>query len=179
MAEVRGQWGNSGSLWPSAPLPHSHFSITMSKRAGEEISSTDPWTGWRLFGPRDKNGKHTCLVPVGVANQPCGEVLAYAGTSSNCKRHLKRKHPVIFDELQKMKASPAPPSLAPTQSTLSQFFDLSKVAQSRKAKNELVAQLELDTVRFIAGDIRPFNAVEGISALFHFLAFPSCSSLVF
>lgn len=138
----------------------------MSKRAGEEISSSiDAWAGWRLFGPRDKDGKHICLVPVGAANQPCGEVLVYGNSTSNCKRHLQRKHPVIFDELQKEKASgrlPSPrPPLAPGQSALSQFFDLSQVAQTRKANEKLVAQLEHDTVRFIAGDIRPFNAVEG------------------
>lgn len=77
-----------------------HFSLARmaDKRAAP---SPIPWFGWRFFSSRSSSGTHTCLVPDSVSGEPCGNSLTYGNSTSNCKRHLKRKHSEVYDALQK------------------------------------------------------------------------------
>lgn len=145
------------------------------KRKGEDGSKAS-WPGWRLFTPRDKNHKHKCALP-NQKGDVCGEELSYNNTTHNFKQHLERFHPEAAAELkaQKDRARDQPdrgalPPLAPGQAQLSQFFDPGKVQIAFKAHKKYVDRIERGLVRFIAEDIRPFNAVEGS---------PSFSSLPF
>jgi hypothetical protein len=148
-------------MFRSASLLHARAAF-MAKRS---IDSKAPWPGWKLFSERDADGKQKCLVPVGL-NKVCGECLTYKNTTANFKNHLKRVHPAIASELdarrEELTSDPSPPSVpAPDQTRLNDFFDPLKVATATKTHKILVDRLEHAVVEFVAGDIRPFNAVEG------------------
>jgi hypothetical protein len=127
-----------------------------------------PWAGWKWFGVRDKDGQKKCLCRVG--DGLCGAVLTYSNTTHNFKKHLAHQHPEIYQSVKEEgeadAASPAPaPALAPPgQATLNDFYDPSKLKEYQEASTHLIQRIERELVRFIAGDLRPFSAVEGLSS---------------
>ena len=139
----------------------------MKRAAPERV----PWAGWKLFSKRSKDGTHVCLVPVDTSGKLCGEVVKYSNTTTNFKNHLSLHHKAVWEELLKSVSdvesaeatlpTMTSPPLEAGQSSMLHFYDPLKASQISAANAYLVRRLERETVRFIAGDLRPFSAVEG------------------
>ena len=117
-----------------------------------------PWPGWRLFSDRAADGSHSCVVE--VEGRPCGQKLTYNNTTANFKNHLTHKHPTLAKELEEDGAE-VEKSATPSSSLdlpLSDYFDPVKAEERKKASKKLVRAIEKDTVRFVAGDLRPYSA---------------------
>lgn len=120
------------------------------------------WPGWRFFSARDIQGKLTCLVVL-ANGQQCGAKLKYCNTTQNFKKHLSSVHPAIAKDLEEKDLPRSPGPRLADQSQLTDFFDPRKMAEQKKASDDYIKKLEVSVVRFIAGDNRPFSAVEGQS----------------
>jgi hypothetical protein len=145
----------------------------MTKRPVEEPKQ---WLGWKFYSARDATGKAKCLVTDGAGI--CGAELTYSTTTHNFKKHLERKHKQIFMalEAEELDAHPAPALVLPsrTQPSISDYYDPLKIKESITANSHLIKRLEREVVRFIAGDLRPFSAVEGLLSSSHHVLLTLC-----
>jgi len=131
----------------------------MAKRPSQESSGKATWFGWKLFEPRDAEGKHSCKI--------CHQKIKYNNTTANLKSHYELKHRDQWAEAKEKKdeivrmADLEQEGLSLKAPSILEFLDPSKIEQKIEASKKLIKSMEQDLVTFIVGDIRPFHAVEG------------------
>jgi hypothetical protein len=131
----------------------------MKTSRGDGLADGRTWYGWSLFGPRDKEGKHACKL--------CQQRITYSNSTTSFKKHLTKRHPAEWDLVKarkgELEASQQLNAEIASPSTLSvaELLNPKAVEAQKAASKQLIKSMEADIVRFIIGDVRPFNAVEG------------------
>ena len=145
----------------------------MSKRGRNST-----WWGWDYFSATSErnsanNELYLCQVPVGKDKDDkpvlCCESLAYAGSNTNFKTHLKGRHRVWYADKSSEKA-PKTPSKQPKLTDYVKPEAKSDNEGPRAATQTERDELDQDLLGYVVDDLRGVSSVEGIIYYYYYLS---------